>query len=272
MSSENNNNNNNKDIEQQTENKNWWKNCWVKPQHIIKIIAFIFAILYFFLYLNNNENKYVKIEEGPIRTINDYSYIFQINKDEFLFIGGYTYIGGSVESTKNAEIYNLNKNRFYKLQNTHNKIGIIKKTTNCNNKFLIESLVNKEIFDTKKMTFSEYDKNSNNLSSNVKNKTNITYIDENKISIEDNLYFALDLDDEYSILFNVNDEIKEYSCKLYNKKNKKILKMPKLKYIPFIYGNANSIKLSNKKFLIPLNYDRYITAPIYNTQIITIKE
>lgn len=265
---------NNENIEQ--ENK---RNC-IKMFNLKKVFTFLLVVILLIMVINHKTNQYnsvifendnIKIEYGPKRTINDYSYIIELGNGDTLLVGGYTYQDGSVCGGKQAELYSAKENKFYKLPNTVNNFSTLRKTAINNNKVLLESKDNKiEIYDIEKQNF--FQPNKEIFVENFK-KNDIPLMITKQITINETPYYIHNLDEKYDLLIENNDnKTNNLSYKLYNKQNKNIMTIPKLKYTPFSYRNENLIKIGNRKFLIPLNYDKYTILPTYKTLIITIKE
>lgn len=268
----NDNNNDKENIEQE----NIKSHKVLNLKKVFKLLAVIVLIIILIFKYNKEhveygkvifENENIKIEYGPKRTINDYSFLIKLENGDTLLVGGHTYIDGSVSGGKNAELYSLKENQFYKLPKTVYDFSALKKTAIANNKILLDSGVKNEIeiYDVKNKNFLLPDKET--LTDGF-NKNNIHLMDENKITINGIPYIIQNLNEQYDLLISDDDS---RDCKLYNKQNNNIIRIPKLKYTPFVYSNENLIKIDNRKFLIPLNYEEYTCLPTYNTLIITIK-
>lgn len=238
---------------------------------LLVIILIILITLIYTINQNNSvifENKNIRIEYGPKRTINDYSYIIKLENGDTLLVGGYTYQDGSISGGKHAELYSVKENKFIKLPHTVNNFCSLEKTAINNNKVLLESEAKTEIYDINKRIFFQTDKQ---IFTDFFNKNNIKFMFNNTITINKIPYIIQNLDENYDLLIGDYD-YNNLSCKLYDKQNNILITIPKLKYTPFPYSNENIIKIGNRKFLIPLNYKEYIILPTYDTLIITIKE
>lgn len=168
-----------------------------------------------------------------------------LSDSQILIVGGHDKDNKEILQT---EIYDFIKNQYQKaaiLKLQNERIKNI-------NQLLLEIYTDKNIYT--------YDKEKNIFN---KRKKRVEYIYSKELI----------LDDKYSLLYEKCEEKNNncsFSAKVLDKQENKIIGIPKLLFYPFNANVNNVIKLDEKKFLIPVNYDSYFFEPRLETQIVEI--
>lgn len=196
--------------------------------------------LYFY---NNLKHAEFKLKNSNIKRYNPY--VLFLSDSQILIVGGHDKDNKEILQT---EIYDFIKNQYQKaaiLKLQNERIKNI-------NQLLLEIYTDKNIYT--------YDKEKNIFN---KRKKRVEYIDSKELI----------LDDKYSLLYEKCEEKNNncsFSAKVLDKQENKIIGIPKLLFYPFNANVNNVIKLDEKKFLIPVNYDSYFFEPRLETQIVEI--
>lgn len=195
------------------------------------------------LYLYDNlKDTEIKLKNSNIKRYNPY--VLFLSDSQILIVGGHDKDNKEILQT---EIYDFSKNQYQKaaiLKLDNERIKNI-------NQLLLEIYTDKNIYT--------YDKDKNIFNNR---KKRVEYIDSKELI----------LDDKYSLLYEKCEEKNNcsFSAKIIDKQENKIIEIPKLLFYPFNTNGNNVIKLDNKKFLIPVNYDSYFFEPRLETQIVEI--
>lgn len=195
------------------------------------------------LYLYDNlKHTEIELKNSNIKRYNPY--VLFLSDSQILIVGGHDEDNKEILQT---EIYDFSKNQYQKaaiLKLDNERIKNI-------NQLLLEIYTDKNIYT--------YDKDKNIFN---KRKKRVEYIDSKELI----------LDDKYSLLYEKCEEKNNcsFSAKIIDKQENKIIEIPKLLFYPFNAIGNNVIKLDNKKFLIPVNYDNYFLEPRLETQIVEI--
>ena len=195
------------------------------------------------LYLYDNlKHSEIKLENSNIKRYNPY--ILFLSDSQILLVGGCDKGNKEILQT---EIYDFSKNQYQK--------AAILKLQNERIKNINQLLL--EIYTDKNIYTYNIDKNIFN-----KRKKRIEYTESEELI----------LDDKYSLLYEKCEEKIncDLSAKILDKEKNKIIVIPKLLFYPVNAYDNKIIKLDNKKFLIPVNYDSHFFEPRFETQIVEI--
>jgi len=195
--------------------------------------------LYFYDNLKHTE---IKLKNSNIKRYNPY--ILFLSDSQILLVGGCDKDNKEIFQT---EIYDFSKNQYQK--------AAILKLQNERIKNINQLLL--EIYTDKNIYTYNIDKNIFN-----KRKKGIEYTESEELIF----------DDKYSLLYEKCEEKIncDLSAKILDKEENKIIVIPKLLFYPVNAYDNKIIKLDNKKFLIPVNYDSYFFEPRLETQIVEI--